>query len=37
MALDALEDLSGAVTQHFVVVLRRFSLCGSCSCEAGDV
>ena len=37
MALDALEDLSGPLTQYFVVLLRQLSLCGPCSSAAGDV
>ena len=37
MALDALGDISGPLTQYFVVLLRQLSLYGSCSSAAGNV
>ena len=35
MALDALEDLSGPLTQYFVVVLRQLSLCDPVQFRSG--
>ena len=37
MALDALEYVSGPLTQYLVVLLRQLSVCGPCSSAVGDV